>query len=509
MGNNEQAERKISRRKFLIKSAAATVAVLSGRVVAAKERIPFNQTLLEAWRQGYIRRNPTIFGGIESKERNEIGRITLVRENMDMRVINPDTEVERQLQEQWELYHDWRIRAPLAGEGWGTDFGPAIVATGQNEVYTDQLRIDAPESVLDGRYEAFHPIDRTLLLIRDDTDRLIEKTGGDPEAVTNGFEKILNSFGFDGIAALKSPENYGEWGYVREWNYIAEEWGPPRSVIIMNTATADTFYGFYRTYKALADYSLDGSEETKMRWLIEVSDEIHRRSGLSVGRVGRHYRYIEMNTAQTNSVIMPEYQLAWARIHPKFARVAAEVRGIWGNVIFRQKLYEKGINREKLPDIWKYSSGEYDYEEVIDRNNFLVYLMHSRGIEVYRDNSNQDLINHMTTEAATEVPAGFPIGTGSLYNMAQLNLRSRNWDRAIVTSSRQGPIEPIKGGIYFTEQFGDDAGTQQVIDWGVAVNNGGVFFINIDDEGRYQLRTYEDIKRMTEENKSLRVSIFH
>lgn len=395
----------------------------------------------------------------------------------------PDTNGSTILEDvniRWENYWDSKVKTPDIAHGHLTFFGESAVSDAQFFIQTDQLRINMANGY------SLTPNQQILVSLRDnyDNNSLFDVNESTEDYINNFHDWLLQS-GYSGVIALKSPEDFGGIGRVQIWNPIAENWIGPFNVIVLNTATYETFQG------RVDQVSQFPGTDIQFSWLGDVSKELLIESGInsdSESETAIVFRWVEntINPIINNNfenIVFPEIELLPTEINDA-TRVFGEnfaniIRSIDPNFIIELFNDPKVADYDNTAVEFHYINNEYPFYGIL-WPQFISYMLNQVGVNNYFNRDTEtfrlDIKDTNITEMA--MPMGLYAQHIMLLNLFRNGVISR---KLFYPPYRADDFSDINFGIFIIEEIPNPYYPVQTVNGGLVINfNDSLRFLYLD-----------------------------
>jgi hypothetical protein len=418
--------------------------------------------------------------------------------------------------DRYSRFNEHAVPSPFVMEGSYTLFGESSISLGQFLIYTDQLREQLNTHELD--IDQLDQSDLRILRIRDAFDATDHATIPlDSSDFALFFKEFLHNYrdeeiteGFIGAVAAKSPADFGRIGYVRIWDWVAEQWSEEGMTIVLNTANGQTLRNLADRRITFENYNAE------MRWGLEISDEILDNLNLAANRADNlsgYFQFIDCDAIPDNTQLQfPEY----TRIYPEINSSSYQLAERISTILTLGSLSEEVLTTyqtastslQVAPDTgFSFEAGEYTLHQTFNQSSIISYILHNHEIPVVLDPDRAELVNSLNTPGLGI--GGFPLGENSQHFLLNYFARPNLFERKILCNTRQDDLETLNTGIFFFENYPDMLGSQTpILNGFVITHEGQKRFVYLDENNQVINKTITEISEFYRDDLNKRIIIF-
>lgn len=397
-----------------------------------------------------------------------------------------------------EAQSDHETPSPDVLEGWYTAFGPSSISDQQMLIVTDELK----RRVDNGELSPASMTDQQAILykIRQTYDDMnLSANIDDPELYKSKYIQMLEMALLPdaltmpiAVAAGRSINDMGRVGFVQTYNRLSESWGPSVLVVVLNTATAQTYWG--NINKEMVHGDVTGDYDATMRWAIELSDEalVYTDEKSRVNRRPGVVRYSDTHVPDSIQMRFPTYDRLVEPMTHSWKQMGHTIsRALQGKNV--QRRLSDLTHARTLPS-WEFMVGDVQRIQELQSSNFLPYLLATiTPLQVF-DGDDQQFMQSLSLQDTTP---GIPMGNISLHTFLTHLSVNNALGRKIMSA------EPTNTAIFFLENYDE---TQAILINGI-YDQQSKRFISIEDNV-VVFRTYAQIVEIQAQSAMNRIVLF-
>lgn len=358
-----------------------------------------------------------------------------------------------------EFFLKHEEKSPDVMEGIYTKFGPSSIARGQLLVNSDELIRLIQLHKVDPNL--LPPAQQNVLRVREAFDRhgIDEIYSLDSVEYVDAFMTILHELGYEGIVAMKSPNDSGREVFVSVWNKLREEWSEPMKAVCLNTATYKTWRDWVTRFSPFNDYS--GVYNANLGWVIELSNELIEKGGTQFdadNMVGGFVRVIDVETLVEVAVSFPKVERVRPDFHPSMRGVAIDVHRV-AQLLDDQALDDTLLS---LPETFEHTFGESTKETEVDQQSLIPYVLHEFGLKndvnlpfFFGQDFDQLKAAMELSVEEDEAKNGLPLGQYLIHEFLRKISNAGYLQRHVVVDA--DTELPNQAGMFFVEKFSQGA----------------------------------------------------